>query len=156
MQGGLDSQTTIRRAGVPLRQLELVEASYGRIGGRERAAAIAFYDELFSARPTLRAAFPREDAAQRQVAASFLGFIAQNLRSVTRLVHLLERLGERGLLRDVTDEDVEAVGKALLIVVRAYDPGWTLEVGHAWALTVAWTIAALRRGAARAPVARAG
>lgn len=143
------SRTNPRHPGLPLRNIERVEASYARIAGRSRAMALAFYDELFQTMPTLRTLFPRDDLEQRQLALSFVGFVITNLRSVNRLVPLLERMGERGLLRDLSLEELDSIGKILLMVLREYEgPQWTVDTGHAWALAVAWTIAALRRGAA--------
>lgn len=123
-----------------------------RIEPRSRAIAIAFYDELFRAQPTLRPVFPRGDADQRKVALSFIGFIVANLRSPTYLAQLVERMGMRGMLQDLTREEIEAIGRTFLLVLRAYEgKQWTLETSHAWALAFAWVVAALHRGADQIP-----
>ena len=146
------SQPTLRHPGLPLRTIELIEESYGRIEPRGRAIAIAFYDELFRAYPSLRPVFPRDDAEQRKVALSFIGFIVANLRSPSYLAPLVERMGMRGMLQDLTREEIEAIGRTFLLVLRMYESKlWTLETSHAWALAFAWTVAALHRGADQVP-----
>lgn len=151
------STFTLRQAALPLTNIELVEASYARIEPRGRAMALAFYDELFDTIPTLRAVFPRDDVEQRRIAASFIGFVVANLRAPNRLVPLLERMGERGMLQDLTREELTAVGRIVLTILRDFEgTHWTIETSHAWALCITWTIAALLRGADRGHLARTG
>ena len=139
-----------------MRKIELIEASFARVEGRGRAMAIAFYDELFLTMPTLRAVFPREDIEQRRVALSFVGFVVANLRSVSRLVLLLERMGARGILADLSRDEVDAIGRVFLMVLREYEGAhWTVEINHAWALAFAWVVSALRRGDAHRELAHA-
>jgi hemoglobin-like flavoprotein len=136
-----------RHPGLPLRKIELIEASFARVEPRSRAMAIAFYDELFETLPGLRAVFPRDDLEQRRIVASFVGFVVTNLRSPHRLAMLLERMGSRGLLGDLNHEETAAICRVILMVLREYEGDrWTVETSHAWALGIAWTVSALRRG----------
>jgi hemoglobin-like flavoprotein len=121
------SRTLPRHPGLPLHTIELLEASYARIEGRSRAMALAFYDELFLTAPTLRALFPRDDQEQRRLAVSFIGFVITNLRAVGRLVPLLERMGERGLLRDLTLEELDSIGKTLMLILRDWNVSKLLQ-----------------------------
>jgi len=143
--------------GLSAQTIELVEVSYARIEPRARAMALEFYDDLFETMPTLRAVFPRDDAEQRRLAVSFVGFVIANLRSPHRLVPLLERMGERGLLRDLTHEELASIGRIFLSLLRKFEGVyWSLETSHAWALCITWTITALHHGAEHAHFARAG
>ncbi len=137
-----------RQTGLSDREIELVGESYARFEERLVAMAISFCERLFVGHPDFRDLFPRGDAPKRALALSFFGFVVTNLRSADRLSELLEHMGARGLLDDVTALELDAVGRIFLATLREFEgPRWTVETAQAWALTYMWTSAAIRRGA---------
>lgn len=133
--------------GLPLEMVHAIEESYERLDARPSVATM-FYDELFRIRPSLRSCFPRMDLAQRDVTRSFIGFVIANLRSPVQLRKLLERMGERGMLVGISRDDVNAIGRALLLTLRDLEgERWTRDLAHAWAMGFTWVVSAIRRGA---------
>jgi nitric oxide dioxygenase len=142
-----------RQAGLFESEIELVDESYFRVESRLPAMTIAFCERAFEVHPELRTLFPRGDASQRVLAASFLGFVVTNLRSEDRLCELLERMGSRGLLDGVTAFEVEDIGRSFLATLSEFEGSkWTMDTAHAWARVYMWTLAAIRRGARGRPL----
>jgi len=143
------------QAGLSEAEIELVDESYSRLERRLPAMTIAFCESAFEVHPDLRTLFPRGDASQRVLAASFLGFVVTNLRSEGRLCELLERMGSRGLLDAVTALEAEHIGRSFLATLSEFEGSrWTMDTAHAWARAYAWTLATIRRGALGRPLAR--
>lgn len=146
----ISSGVVRRQSDLPPRDIELVHESYARIEDRSSAVAIAFCERLFDVHPELCQLFPRGDAPARALAVSLLGFVVTNLRSTDRLCELLERMGARGLLVEVSSSGVDDMGRSFLATLREFEgTSWTADTAHAWALTYAWAAAAVRRGARR-------
>jgi len=136
------------QSGLPPREIALVEASYARLQHRLVPLSIAFCERLLATRPNLYRLFPIEDVEKRELAASFLGFVVTNLRSADRLGELLEHMGGRGLLNGLSAGGVDDIGRSLLATLSDVEgEQWTDDTSRAWAVTCAWTAAALRRGA---------
>ncbi len=141
------SEVRLRTHPLPEDAVSLVLASYARLEDRLRAGAIAFYEYVFDAAPALRSRFPRDDADQRQIALSFVGFVMANLCSPQHLFPLLEHMAQRGFARGTSAESFDAIGRALLAALRELEgPNWTVDTAHGWAVTYVWVTTAIRQG----------
>jgi hemoglobin-like flavoprotein len=113
--------------------ISLVQASWARVMPISDAAATLFYDRLFGLDPTLKTLFKNDMREQKKKLMQTLAVAVDGLRSVPRLVPVLEDLGARHAGYMVQDHHYELVGQALLWTLReGLGDDFTTEVEAAW------------------------
>jgi nitric oxide dioxygenase len=120
-------------------QIADVRRTWALVAPIADAAAVLFYDRLFTIDPPTRALFRRTDmAAQRATLMGTLALVVKGLDELDRLVPAVESLGRRHAGYGVVASHYVSVGAALL---------WTLEQGLGAEFTPqvreAWTTAYL-------------
>lgn len=128
------------------RDVARVIASYRRIEDRAPAAALAFFVRVQRGSTRVRRAFRSDDVDQRTLAKEVFDVVVGNLGSSRELRALLERMGRRGLVDNVSAGDIDALGAALVATLREFDDAWSAEVEQAWNAVFVWAVGAVRRG----------
>ena len=114
-------------------ELDLVEASFSRIGPVTAALGLSFYDRLFQLDPTSRALFPAEMSMQALKLMQVLSFCVSNLREPEKLLPAVRDLGRKHVGFGVEARHYETVETALLHTLRAsLGDAWTTDVETAW------------------------
>ena len=132
-------------------QIELVRATWLRVGPIADTAAELFYGRLFEGEPELRHLFARTDMAeQRRKLMQTLAVAVGALDRLDTLRPALEALGKRHRDYGVEDRHYDLVGEALLWTLgRGLGESFTGPVRDAWASAYA-TLADIMRDAAAA------
>ena len=113
-------------------------------------AAQLFYDNLFTADPSLRSMFRGDMEEQGRKLMDMIGVAIRKLDNPRALTHVLEALGKRHHGYGVRDEHYAIVGEALLATLAAgLGDLFTPPVEQAWA-TVYGVIADVMQRAAHA------
>ena len=98
------------------------------------AAAALFYDNLFTADPSLRPLFRGDMTAQGEKLMQMIGAAVQKLTKPEALVHVLEALGRRHGDYGVEPSHYDTVGAALLqTLAMGLGAAFTPAVEQAWA-----------------------
>lgn len=115
------------------RQIELVQSSFAQVAPIAEQAAALFYNNLFSADPSLKPLFKGDMQAQGQKLMQMIGVAVGKLGELEVLLPVLQRLGERHADYGVEDEHYAMVGGALLLTLRqGLADAFTEEVEEAW------------------------
>jgi serine/threonine protein kinase len=124
-----------------------VIASLGRIRPRTDDLYVHVYDQLFAAKPELRALFPDDMAQQRAKLAAALQLVVENLRAPEHIVTVLEELGNRHVAYGANAEHLTTLGRVLLSSLELFDPmPWDDATREAWASAYGSVSLAMQRG----------
>lgn len=106
---------------VTSRQVELVTQSFGKVAPIADQAADMFYKRLFEIAPETKPLFENADmGVQGNKLMQMIGTAVAGLNNLEQLVPAVKALGARHVRYNVTNEQYQPVGTALL---------WTLEQG---------------------------
>lgn len=134
-------------------QAQLVRSSFALVKPIAPQAAALFYDNLFTADPSLRALFRGDMAHQGERLMSMIGSAVGLLDKPDVLMPVLRSLGARHAGYGVVDKHYATVGSALLLTLeQGLGDAFTAPVREAWA-TLYGVIASTMIEASREPAA---
>lgn len=111
----------------------LVQQSWAKVAPIAPQAAELFYNNLFTADPTLKALFKADMPEQGKKLMQMIGAAVGKLTDLATLVPILQNLGKRHVGYGVRDSDYPVVGAALLKTLeQGLGPAFTPEVKAAW------------------------
>jgi hemoglobin-like flavoprotein len=114
-------------------QVERARMSLSRLRATPGLAGEVFYRELFAIAPHLRDRFPPDVAGQARKLVDMLTLLVELLDQPEALQCELEALGRRHRTYGVTEDHFDAVGMALLHMLRSVlGTDFTAEVEDAW------------------------
>lgn len=114
--------------------IDHVQTSWTEVERIAPAAAALFYENLFTADPSLRALFSGDMTAQGEKLMQMIGAAVQKLAKPEALVHALEALGRRHGDYGVQPAHYDTVGAALLQTLSmGLGAQFTPAVAQAWA-----------------------
>lgn len=115
------------------KQIELVQSSFAQVAPIADAAAALFYQNLFTADPTLKPLFKGDMQAQGKKLMQMIGVAVGKLDELEVLVPVLQRLGAGHVAYGVEDSHYATVGAALLKTLdQGLGDAFTEEVEQAW------------------------
>lgn len=130
-------------------QIGHVRRSFALIEPIAPQAAALFYDNLFTADPSLRRLFQGNMAQQGTRLMTMIGAAVDLLEAPDELVPVLRKLGARHVNYGVRDEHYATVGAALLKTLKqGLGNAYTDEVHAAW-VTLYHVVSETMMGAAR-------
>lgn len=114
--------------------VELLESSFAKIKPQAEEFAASFYENLFSANPSVKPLFSTTDMKkQRKKLISALVLVVESLRKPEVLKAVLQDLGARHVGYGTIAEYYPLVGEALLKTFETHlKEDWTAEVKQAW------------------------
>jgi hemoglobin-like flavoprotein len=122
-------------------QIDLVQASFGKVAPIADRAAELFYSRLFELDPELRPMFRGDMKQQGKMLMDTLRVVVANLRNLDKIMTGVRSLGARHAVYGVRDEHYDTVGQALLWTLeQGIGKGFTPQVRQAWA--TAYTVLA--------------
>jgi hemoglobin-like flavoprotein len=122
-------------------QIDLVQASFGKVAPIADRAAELFYSRLFELDPELRPMFRGDMKQQGKMLMDTLRVVVANLRNLDKIMTGVRSLGARHAVYGVRDEQYDTVGQALLWTLeQGIGKGFTPQVRQAWA--TAYTVLA--------------
>lgn len=114
--------------------ISLVQQSWAQVAVIAPQAAALFYQNLFSADPTLKPLFKGDMEAQGRKLMQMIGAAVGKLNDLDTLVPILQGLGRRHVDYGVQDAHYDTVGGALLLTLeQGLGDGFTPKVRAAWA-----------------------
>lgn len=114
-------------------QIEAVRTSFAKIEPVVEEAAVLFYARLFERDPDLRRLFTTDIREQGLKLMQMIALAVESLDRIEELTPLLQELGSRHVHYGVKDEHYDAVGDALLWMLRkALKEEYTREIHEAW------------------------
>ena len=115
-------------------QIQLIRSSFEPLKPLAATVAEAFYTQLFTRDPALRALFRGGDMAEQgERLMQMLSAAIELLDRPGALMPVLLRLGQRHVGYGVVDAHYDSVGAALLDTLAAgLGDGFTVEVREAW------------------------
>ncbi|MFG1374475.1 globin family protein [Xanthobacter oligotrophicus] len=115
-------------------QIALLETSFAEVSANRDAAAALFYERLFVLDPALKRLFGDTDmAGQGQKLFAALGLVVASLRSLDKVVPVLEQLAVRHVRYGVRDAHYATVGAALIETLSLYfGPRFSMDLRRAW------------------------
>lgn len=131
--------------------IPLVQQSWTQVAAIAPQAAALFYQNLFTADPSLKPLFKGDMAAQGAKLMQMIGAAVGKLDDLGTLIPILQGLGKRHAGYGVQDAHYDAVGSALLQTLgQGLGAGFTPEVKAAWS-EVYSVMAQVMKEAAKAP-----
>lgn len=114
-------------------QIQLVRVSFALVEPISTQAAALFYDNLFTADPSLRALFHGDMGNQGERLMTMIGSAVRLLHKPDVLMPVLRSLGARHVGYGVVDAHYATVGGALLLTLeQGLGDEFTPEVRTAW------------------------
>jgi nitric oxide dioxygenase len=131
-------------------EVDLVEATWGRVSGSPDAVAELFYSHLFRANPELRALFRSDMLEQGRKLAATLALVVAGLRRPAGIRAAVHALGARHREYGVLPAHYPLVGAALLDTLRtALGEEFRPDVEKAWSSAFAFVSEVMIRAAQR-------
>ncbi|MFZ5525473.1 MAG: globin family protein [Pseudomonadota bacterium] len=131
--------------------IPLVQQSWTQVAAIAPQAAALFYQNLFTADPSLKPLFKGDMEAQGAKLMQMIGAAVGKLDDLGTLVPILQGLGKRHAGYGVQDAHYDTVGGALLQTLgQGLGAGFTPEVKTAWG-EVYGVMAQVMKDAAKAP-----
>lgn len=113
--------------------IDAVQSSWKAVEAIGPQAAALFYDNLFTADPSLRALFKGDMVAQGEKLITMIGAAVRKLNDLDGLVPILQSLGQRHATYGVQDAHYATVGAALLKTLeQGLGAAFTAPVKAAW------------------------
>jgi hemoglobin-like flavoprotein len=132
-----------------LRQIGLVQESFGLIQPIIDDAAILFYAKLFELDPSLQHMFHKPRREQARLLAQTLTVVVKGIDRPSQLRNAIEALGQRHAGYGVRDEHYGTVGQALLWTLEmGLKDAFTPEIREAWMTAYGWLAFTMQRAAA--------
>ena len=129
-------------------QIDLIRQSFCVVHPIAEQAAALFYDNLFTADPSLRPMFKSEMAQQGHRLMSMIGTAIGLLGKPDKLLPAVRALGARHAGYGVLDAHYDTVGVALLKTLeQGLGSDWTPEVKDAWTAWYAFLSRTMMDGA---------
>jgi len=128
--------------------IKQVRASYAAITATPRQLAARFYQELFSAAPSLRPLFPGDLTELQGHFEAALALVIRNLDDVQALREPLRDLGAQHVHWGARPEDYVTARDSLVAAVGALSPAWTPALEEHWRSAVTAIIVPMLEGAA--------
>lgn len=114
--------------------VSLVQRSWTRVAAIAPQAAALFYQNLFTAAPSLKPLFKGDMQAQGAKLMQMIGAAVGKLTDLDTLVPILQALGRRHADYGVQDAHYDTVGAALLLTLsQGLGEAFTPAVRAAWA-----------------------
>lgn len=114
-------------------QIKLVQESFTEVAKISDTAAKLFYNRLFELRPELRSLFKKDLETQGKMLMQTLATAVASLKSLDKLVPVLQDMGRKHATYNVKDEDYNTVAEALLWTLgKGLGSAFTEEVKEAW------------------------
>lgn len=114
--------------------VSLVQRSWTRVAAIAPQAAALFYQNLFTADPSLKPLFKGDMQAQGAKLMQMIGAAVGKLTDLDTLVPILQALGRRHADYGVQDAHYDTVGAALLLTLsQGLGEAFTPAVRAAWA-----------------------
>jgi hemoglobin-like flavoprotein len=118
------------------KQVELVQTTWGQVAPISEQAAVLFYGKLFELDPAVKPLFKSDMSEQGKKLMQMIGIAVAGLTRLPEIVPAVQELGRRHVDYEVTPEQYDTVGVALLWTLeQGLGEGFTPEVAEAWALT---------------------
>jgi len=136
----------------------LVQESFAKVAPIAEQAAALFYENLFTADPTLKPLFRGDMAEQGKKLMKMIATAVNGLDRLEAIVPAVEDLGRRHVKYGVKPEHYDTVGSALIqTLAQGLGPAFTPQVKDAW-ITVYGILAGTMKAAAygKSSVAAAG
>lgn len=131
--------------------IPLVQQSWTQVAAIAPQAAALFYQNLFTADPSLKPLFKGDMQAQGAKLMQMIGAAVGKLNDLDTLVPILQGLGKRHAGYGVQDAHYDTVGGALLQTLgQGLGAGFTPEVKAAWS-EVYGVMAQVMKDAAKLP-----
>ncbi len=116
-----------------LDKIDLVKASFDRLGPNANAAAELFYQRLFELDPALHPMFTGDVAAQAAKFMATLRLAVTGLDRPEMIIAEVKRLGREHVGYGVRDEHYATAGRALLwALAQSLGSDFTPELEAAW------------------------
>lgn len=113
--------------------ISLVQQSWTQVAAIAPQAAALFYQNLFTADPSLKPLFKGDMQAQGAKLTQMIGAAVGKLGDLGTLVPILQGLGRRHTAYGVQDAHYDTVGTALLLTLsQGLGDGFTPAVRAAW------------------------
>lgn len=113
--------------------ISLVQSSWAKVLPIAPQAAALFYQNLFTADPSLQALFKGNMEEQGKKLMQMIGAAVGKLHDLDTLVPILQNLGQRHAGYGVQDSHYQTVGGALLKTLeQGLGDGFTADVKSAW------------------------
>jgi methyl-accepting chemotaxis protein len=145
------STSTSREIAMSPDTIPLVQQSWTQVAAIAPQAAALFYQNLFTADPSLKPMFKGDMEAQGAKLMQMIGAAVGKLNDLDTLVPILQGLGKRHAGYGVQDTHYDTVGGALLQTLgQGLGAGFTPEVKAAWS-EVYGVMAQVMKDAAKAP-----
>jgi hemoglobin-like flavoprotein len=114
-------------------QVKLVQQSFAKVAPISEAAAVMFYDRLFSIAPQVKSMFPADMTEQRKKLMATLAVVVNGLDRLESVLPAASALATRHVGYGVKAEHYPVVGAALLWTLeKGLGEGWTADVAGAW------------------------
>ena len=115
-------------------QIRLVQSTWQSVIPIEKQAATLFYDELFTADPSLSALFKGNLEEQKSKLMKMIGVAVSSLHRLEEILPAVKNLGRQHDGYGVKPQHYATVGGALLgTLEKGLGPAFTPEVKEAWA-----------------------
>ena len=125
-----------------------IKASYAAVASLPRRLASRFYEELFTAAPTLRAIFPGDLTSLQGHFEAALALVVRNLDEVQALQAPLRDLGAQHVHWGARPEDYVTAREALIAAIRSLSPAWTPALESLWRSAITEIVVPMLEGAA--------
>lgn len=130
-----------------------VKAHYQMLSTRLSELADAFYDDLFTIAPQVRALFPDDMSRQKLHLSAAIAIIGRNFNSLDALEQPLSDMGARHASYGAAPEHYPVVRDSMLrAMAKVSGDLWTPTLHDAWYTALNAVAAAMLRGAARAEI----
>lgn len=114
--------------------IDLVQASFAKVGPIADTAAQLFYADLFETAPEVKPYFANANMAdQGTKLMTTIGVVVKGLRDLDKIVPVAEQLAVRHVDYGVSAQDYDKVGASLLRTLeKGLGDDWTPETAMAW------------------------
>ena len=122
--------------------------SFAPVSTEPRALATRFYQELFTAAPTLRSLFPANMTSLQGHFEAALALVIRNLEDVSVLQESLRDLGAQHVHWGAKPQDYFPVRDALVRAIRSASSSWSEELEADWRGAITAIAVPMLQGAA--------
>jgi hemoglobin-like flavoprotein len=110
-----------------------LEASFALLRPHAARLVANFYENLFARAPSVRGMFKADLSAQHAALAGALVTVAENLRTLDRVVPALRAMGARHALYGAQPEHYPIVRDVLVdAMASVLGPAWNAQLGDDW------------------------
>ena len=100
-------------------QIAVIQKGFAAVAPAADDVAKAFYMRLFELNPELRSLFPEDLTEQRKKLMQSIALVVKSLEKFEEVIPALQEMGKRHVDYDVSIEDYDTVGQALLDTLEA-------------------------------------